>query len=67
MFARALLALFTGTAVAANFIDVKAGHTFYDAITYWSEKGVIQGYPDGHAKMYRTVNRAETVKMVMAS
>ncbi len=66
MFRMILTGLLT-TTLAASFIDVKENHTFFDAAAYWSEKGVIQGYPDGHFKAYRTVNRAEAVKMVIGS
>lgn len=60
-----LLLLSSQNAFAAPFSDVKMSHWAYDAIKELSEKGVIQGFPDGSYKGDRTLTRFE-ISMVIA-
>jgi|GEM_PF-3507815 len=53
--------------VASNdgFTDIGTRHRSYDAITYLSEQGVLEGYSDGTFQPDRTVNRAELLKILV--
>jgi hypothetical protein len=57
--------LFSLSASAATFSDVPSDHVFYDAITFLSEKGIVEGYSDGTFKPDDTVTRAEAMKIIM--
>lgn len=50
---------------ASSFSDVNSNNTYYDAVSYLSQKGIIQGNPDGTFKPYNTLNRAEFVTIVV--
>ncbi len=62
----AALLVTTGPASAA-FPDVPASHPHADAIAYVQAQGIVQGYPDGTFRPDQTINRAEFVKMLIAS
>lgn len=49
---------------AENFSDVKEGDRYYLPIMSLQEEGLINGYPDGSFKSYKSVNRAEALKML---
>ena len=59
--------LISGSALAAVFPDVPAGHRFQEAIEQLQAAGVIQGNPDGLFSPDRTVNRAEMLAMLYRS
>ncbi len=54
-------------ASARIFADVSAFYKHYQAISHLSDLGVIDGYPDGSFQPERTINRAEAVKLLIAS
>ena len=56
--------MFAGIHVSA-FSDVTEEHRHTDAITYLTEKEVINGYEDGSFKPENTITRAEFVKMML--
>jgi hypothetical protein len=41
------------------FLDVDAGHPFYEQIKWLKESGITNGYPDGTFKPNQTVTRGE--------
>lgn len=51
-------------AFAATFADT-AGTPYQSAFDYLARAQIISGYPDGTAKPYTTLNRAEALKVVM--
>lgn len=51
--------------LAASFPDVNKDHPNYYAIEYLKEKGVIQGYPNGDFRPNNSINRAETLKIIL--
>jgi uncharacterized protein YkwD len=61
--------LFTGVpqALAANFYDVAASSSYYTAINYLADSGIINGYPDGSFKPEQEINRAEFLKLLLES
>lgn len=61
----ALFVLNSTMVAAASFPDVQEGHKNYQAIESLSEKGIIDGYPDGEFKPDSIVNRAEAAKMIL--
>ncbi len=52
---------------AAPFDDIQSTHINKEAIQYLKEKNVIQGYGDNTYKSENRINRAEFVKIVVAS
>ncbi len=71
-FARLALALasfllLAGQASARSYPDLPAGHKHYQAVMDLTEKGIVQGYPDGRFGPERTLNRAEAVKMLVGA
>lgn len=59
-----LCAGFAVPALAAEFSDVPASHTFHDAILDCSEKGIVGGYSDGTFKPTDSVTRAQFCVML---
>lgn len=49
----------------ANFSDILASSTYCDAVKWASEEGILDGYSDGTFKPFQSINRAETLKVVM--
>ena len=49
------------------FSDVDSGNLNFDAIQNLKQSGMVQGYSDGTFKPDQTVNRAEFIKMLLAS
>jgi rare lipoprotein A len=49
------------------FTDIDTGSTHYVAIKYLKDKGFIKGYDDGSFRPLDEINRAEALKMVLAS
>lgn len=49
-----------------SFTDVPRSHTAFEAIEYLKSKGIISGYADGTFKPDKKVNRAESVKILVA-
>ncbi len=54
-------------AATAEFIDVNEGDEYYQSITHWEDLGVLEGYKDGSFLPYKTLNRAEALKIILAS
>lgn len=44
--------------------DVKESDYFYDAVMSLSERGIIQGYPDGSFQPHRSVTRGQSAKIL---
>ncbi len=60
-----LCLLLTLTTVSANFTDLSEDYAWaMDGITTLSEKGVLNGYPDGSFRPEAMVSRAELAKLV---
>lgn len=59
-----ILTLLIGQVASAAFSDVNESTIYKSSITWMSENGVIQGYPDGTFKPDQCVNRAEFLKML---
>ena len=57
----------SGTAVAAVFSDVPDDHEYITAIKYLKSKSYINGYSDSTYKPEISINRAEAVKIIVAS
>ncbi|PIZ75755.1 hypothetical protein COY05_03245 [Candidatus Peregrinibacteria bacterium CG_4_10_14_0_2_um_filter_38_24] len=49
------------------FSDVTSGDTYYHAVDFLKEAGVLNGYSDGTYRPYKTLNRAEFLKIVQKS
>jgi len=49
------------------FSDVTSGSTYYNAVLYLKNQGVISGYPDGTFKPNNTINRAEFTKILVGA
>jgi hypothetical protein len=47
------------------FLDVDAENTYFDALTYLKNAGVVQGYSDGTYKPNNSINRAEFTKIIV--
>ena len=60
-----ILVLTVNQAFAA-FPDTR-GTLFDDAFTYLQQRNIVQGYPDGTAKPYGVLNRAEALKVIVSS
>ncbi|MFN7160364.1 MAG: S-layer homology domain-containing protein [Candidatus Gracilibacteria bacterium] len=50
---------------AGPFSDVDSSNTYYDALSYLQEEGILKGNPDGTFKPYSTLNRAEFVTIIV--
>jgi hypothetical protein len=51
--------------IALAFSDVDDNTSYENSITWMSENGVINGYPDGSFKPKQCVNRVEMLKLLM--
>lgn len=51
-------------AQAASFSDVSRSHWAYEAIDQISDRGLINGYPDGTYRLNASVTRAQAAKIV---
>ncbi|MBU1446511.1 S-layer homology domain-containing protein, partial [Patescibacteria group bacterium] len=49
----------------AGFIDVDQNDPYCDAIEYVEEENIFDGYSDGSFRPYVSINRAETVKVIL--
>jgi hypothetical protein len=58
---------FYPTASAITFSDIDVSHPDFNAIKTLSEAGIIQGYDDGTFRPDKLVNRAEALKIILAS
>ena len=47
-----------------GFNDLSTSNFYYEAIAVASEKGIVNGYPDGSFKPYGKISRAEAVHMI---
>lgn len=47
------------------FSDVRGCHSYYPAIRYVKEQGIVRGYPDGTFKPEQPINRAEFATILM--
>jgi hypothetical protein len=52
---------------AQSFTDVPANSPMFGAVEYLKARGVMQGYGDGTFKPDNKVNRAEAIKLIIAS
>ncbi|HPU94692.1 MAG TPA: S-layer homology domain-containing protein [Candidatus Gracilibacteria bacterium] len=59
--------IISGTALAAVFSDVPDDHEYITAIKYLKSKSYINGYSDSTYKPEISINRAEAVKIIVAS
>lgn len=59
------LLLLTTPSAFASFIDVSSYNRNFEAITYLQENGIIDGYSDGTFKPFKSVNRAEFLKIII--
>jgi hypothetical protein len=50
-----------------SFKDVPANSSIFSAVEYLKARGIMQGYNDGTFKANNKVNRAEAVKLIVAS
>jgi len=61
----AMMVLGFGAALAASsYDDVPADHWAYNALDYLTQRGVLEGYPDGFFKGDRTLTRFEFAQAV---
>lgn len=58
------ISLLPATVFAATFKDVPSSHWAYSQIAEMSQRGVINGYPDGNFYPENTVTRAEFAKIM---
>jgi hypothetical protein len=49
------------------FSDVRGCHSYYPAIKYVQEQGIVEGYPDGTFHPDAPINRAEFVKILVGA
>ena len=50
---------------AKSFTDVQSGSNIYEAVTYLSENGIINGYEDGSFKPDDLITRAEAAAIIV--
>ena len=50
---------------AKSFTDVQSGSDIYEAVTYLSENGIINGYEDGSFKPDDLITRAEAAAIIV--
>lgn len=62
-----IINLFSDVTFAATFSDVPESHLHFEAIRFLNERAIISGYPEGNFQPETQVNRAELLKMVIAS
>lgn len=51
--------------VSADFPDVAQSDTYYDAVNYVQDTGIVEGYPNGTFQAWAPINRAEFTKMLV--
>jgi rare lipoprotein A len=51
--------------VELKYSDVDEFDKFFPSIVYFTERGVVDGYPDGHFGSGEEVNRVEALKMIL--
>ncbi len=61
----ALLTANLSSVALASFTDVKSSNAYYDAISYLESVGIVKGYSDGTFKPENSINRAETMKILV--
>jgi len=49
------------------FKDVSTSNKYYEGLVYLSNKGVINGYPDGTFKLNNPISRVEALKIILGS
>ena len=62
-----LLAFLSLVPSAFAYSDVSSDHANYDAISYLTNKDVLEGYSDGEFKPDYKINRAEFIKILVES
>lgn len=58
------LTLFPALTFGNYFSDIPGSHQYSEAINYWYQEGVIEGYSNGEFKPTRTITREEVVKLI---
>lgn len=61
------MVLFSQTALATIPFSDHLGHKWENGIEFVYNRGIVEGYPDGTYQPYRTLNRAELLKIIVAS
>ncbi len=61
------VSLFSATAFAGTFSDVSGNHDNRAAVEYLVYNGTLEGYDDGTFRPSSTINRAELMKVLVAS
>lgn len=51
----------------APFTDISSSFSYEKPITFIYERGIVEGYPDGTFRFWKTVNRAELLKIILES
>ncbi len=59
--------ILSNTALAAIPFSDHEGHKWENGIEFVYNRGIVEGYPDGTYQPYRTLNRAELLKVIVAS
>lgn len=49
------------------FSDVSSTNTYYEAISFVEEEGLVDGYPDGSFQPFAEINRAEFTKIIVGT
>jgi hypothetical protein len=57
----------TPTLYEDAFTDITSTNSYYTAVKYLKDNGIVGGYPDGSYKPDTTINRAEFTKIVVGS
>ena len=60
-----ILTLVTSCSFANNFTDLDATHWAYEPIVEMSERGILNGYPDGTFLPSKSITRAEFAKILV--
>ncbi len=63
----AVLMLFLLPLNAGAYSDLNTDSPYFEAVTVLTQEGVLQGYDDGTFKPEQKVNRAEAIKIILAS
>lgn len=61
------VAVFAQKAVNSVFVDVIEGDTYFEALQYLKDEGIVSGYPDGTFRPFQTINRAEFTKIIVGA
>lgn len=62
-----LMPVITWAADPQPFSDINPAHPHYQATLYLQQRGIVQGFGDGSFRSGTLVNRAEAIKMIIAS